>query len=173
MNLATDSQLGFIRRLLKERDFLSLGMPERSLAKHVEAGRTISRRDASHLIDALKGTALSNEVSDDGAHYRRSPQDDFARDDAGIYMVDGTVVRVYYGQNSGRMLAKKMVGERGNHSWEYLGLASRFVRREQKVSLEEAKAWGRLTETCIRCGADLDVPESVERGIGPKCARAF
>lgn len=171
---ATDSQMWLVRKLIAERDILSLLEADRSLVRRVEAGHAISKRDASHLIDELKATALGQSVSDNGFSRRRSASgDDWTRDDAGVYLHDGTVYRVYYGQNSERMLVKKMVGERGNHSWEYLGLAARFVNRDWRVSLEEAKAWGRLTETCIRCGADLDVPESVERGIGPKCAKAF
>lgn len=175
--LATDPQMRFLRKLIAERDFLSLAEPDRALVRHIEAGRTPSKRDAHRLIDTLKNTALGRSVSDDGAHYRRAaqPSDDLTRDDAGVYRKsDGTMLRVYYGQQSGKMLVKQLNQHAdGSWSYDYLGLAARFLGDAKRVTLEEAKEFGRMTETCCMCGLDLDVPESVEAGIGPKCARKF
>lgn len=83
------------------------------------------------------------------------------------------IVRVYLGQNSGRMLAKQVVGTKATgYSYEYLGAASRFVTpTTPKLSLDEAKEWGRMTGTCCVCARRLDDPESVDAGIGPVCGK--
>ena len=92
--------------------------------------------------------------------------------EAGVYRrADGTLIRVYLGQQSGRMLAKQIVGnDEDGYSFEYLGAATRFVGGATKLTLDEAKAWGKATGTCCVCARRLDVPESVDAGIGPKCA---
>jgi hypothetical protein len=41
------------------------------------------------------------------------------------------------------------------------------------MSLEEAKAFGRLYGVCVRCGATLTDEQSIEAGIGPVCAGRF
>lgn len=116
----------------------------------------------------------------------RKQREDAPEPDAGMYRrPDGTIIRVYLGQNSGKMLAKQLVdtgeaypeveGEAHRHGtihkYEYLGKATRFVKDAQALTLEEAKEFGRMSGTCCRCARQLDVPESVEAGIGPVCAK--
>lgn len=94
----------------------------------------------------------------------------------GMYRgTDGTIYRVYLGQQSGRNLVKKVVGSKAEgYSYEYVGSAQYKLPADvAPMTLEEAKEWGRMTGTCCVCARDLDVPESVEAGIGPKCARRF
>lgn len=87
----------------------------------------------------------------------------------------GTIYKVYKGQ-SGRMLSKILTapgeGWTGPH-FEYAGLAVRFVKADQRMTLEQAKAYGILTGICCCCGKDLTVPKSVAAGIGPVCAKRF
>lgn len=87
--------------------------------------------------------------------------------EAGVYTApDGSVYRVYRGQKSGNLLAARVVGS----AFVYVGQADRFVvAGSRKLSIDEAAAWGRTTGTCIVCARPLDVPESVDRGIGPVC----
>lgn len=53
------------------------------------------------------------------------------------------------------------------------------AEREAKVvevasqPAEAAVAYGRMTGSCACCGRELTDPESIERGIGPICARKF
>lgn len=98
----------------------------------------------------------------------------FGKDDAGVYVnADGSIYRVYFGQQSGQMLCKEVVGKtKDDFAFVYKGLAERYVTGT-KLPLDEAKAWGKATETCIACGRKLDVPESVDAGIGPVCAGKF
>ena len=109
--------------------------------------------------------------------------------EAGMYrLADGRIVRVYLGQKSGRLLAKELVYKTTAVSsdadilqkglpatwekwgYEYLGRADRFVDGTAKrFTVEEAAEWGRKTRSCMVCARRLDVPESVDAGIGPVC----
>ena len=48
-----------------------------------------------------------------------------------------------------------------------------LIRPEDKLTREQAEAFGQRTGICAMCGAVLTNPESVERGIGPICAGKF
>ena len=42
-----------------------------------------------------------------------------------------------------------------------------------RLTLDEAKTYGRRTGTCCCCGATLTNAVSIEAGIGPICAQGF
>lgn len=94
---------------------------------------------------------------------------------AGMYVApDGRIFRAYLGQQSGNILCKEVVRTEGHeheYELEYRGLAAKHIPADsRRMTLEEAKAWGKATGSCVRCGRRLDVPESVDAGIGPVCA---
>jgi hypothetical protein len=60
---ASDKQLGLIRKLATERDYLSLGDTQRKLVQDVCTGTTISKSSASALIDALLHTVYADAKS--------------------------------------------------------------------------------------------------------------
>lgn len=106
--------------------------------------------------------------------------------EAGMYRdVDGTIYRVYFGQQSGRMLVKRVVKTGGTwvdregtvrdeYKYVYVGNAAyKLPATAESLPAEAARAWGRLTRSCVVCARQLDVPESVDAGIGPKCAKGF
>lgn len=83
---------------------------------------------------------------------------------------DGTrVIRAYNNQQKTRVLAK----EWNNGEFTYLGMAERFVKGMRKMTLEEAKQFGKTTLTCCVCGIELTDPESQDKGIGPVCESKF
>lgn len=171
---ASEKQVALIRRLLTEKDLtgtrfevtepsswedalaeVGVGTPRDLVA---ELART--SRDASSVIDELFALPRLSTGTRDWA--------------AGVYEgADGRVYRVYLGQQSGRMLVKEVVGNREDgYTLEYIGSAARVMPADaRKLTLEEAKEWGRATSHCIKCGLRLDDPESVDRGIGPVCAK--
>lgn len=166
---ASEKQVGLIGRLAAERFWFDGASMETAVTHESHAGWTVRQvlegtpvesRAASAAIDFLFGCAKAAT---------RTPA---APLEAGMYRIaDGTLVRVYYGRQSGQMLAKKVVGsDDEGYSFEYLGKADRFVKVDQRLTLDEAKAWGRMTGTCCVCAAHLDDPTSVEAGIGPVCA---
>lgn len=158
---ATGKQLNFLGDLCNQlRDNHHTTVHQIEVA--MEKG--LSRDQASRCIDGL--VELRKHTPKQQANTNSEPE-------AGMYrLADGAIVRVYLGQNSGKMLAKQLVSEGEHHSYEYMGKATRFVdSTTAKLTLAEAKEFGRMTGTCCCCARRLDVPESVEAGIGPVCAR--
>jgi hypothetical protein len=137
----------------------------------------VTKREASAAIDflfAVPRAPRPERKSEDGA----DPE-------VGMYRDGDAIYRVYLGQQSGRNLVKRVVrGEfradvedpnpadpsHYDYEYEYVGLATRVLPESAtRLTLDEAKAWGRMTSTCCVCAARLDNPESVEAGIGPVC----
>lgn len=152
-NPASEKQIALITKLLGERD----------LGRDVDVASLTGGRggSASALIDEL--FAAPKKVSGN----RRGGWD------AGMYLgSDDRIYRVYLGQQSGQMLVKEVVGDpEHGYAMEYLGLAAKHVPADaRRMTLDEAKAWGKATGSCVKCGRRLDVPESVDAGIGPVCA---
>ncbi len=55
-------------------------------------------------------------------------------------------------------------------SWEYAPGLVRRLTMADRLTLEEAKAYGHLYGQCIVCGRTLTDEKSIEAGIGPICA---
>lgn len=146
---ASEKQLDFIARLAAEReldaverDALAASLPQ------------LSTKGASKTIENLLARPMATVAP--------------LVIEAGVYVnTDGSVFRVYFGQQSGQMLAARVEG----NEFVYAGKADRFITfpASRKMTIEEAAAWGKATGTCIVCARRLDVPESVDRGIGPVC----
>ena len=194
---ATDRQVSYLDALSKEMVSLALrAVNEKRLQRlgpHADAAAEVvntlagysergdlTKGNASQAIDfivdsnrKLKAALKANESSALVAP-TMTVRRVFDKTDAGVYKnADGKVYRVYFGQQSGQMLCKEVVGTtKESADFIYRGLAERYVTGE-KLPLDEAKAWGKATETCIACGRRLDVPESVDAGIGPVCAGKF
>lgn len=172
----TEKQIAFLGRLLDEKD--TAGTPYQGWATGWHNGARVlagtapamTRRQASEAIDGLLALPRKQNRADEP--------------EAGMYLGgDGTVYRVYLGQQSGRMLVKRVVvtaeaeygpdGEVarfGGYGYEYLGAAQRVLPADATpMPLAQAQEWGRMTATCVICGRRLDDPESVDRGIGPVC----
>jgi hypothetical protein len=58
----------------------------------------------------------------------------------------------------------------GKAKWVYAPGAIATLAGKSPMTLEEAKKFGHAHGYCIRCGAQLTDPKSVEAGIGPICA---
>lgn len=151
---ASDKQLAFIARLAGEKE---LDADSRAKVLAAVEAKSLSGKGASATIEKL--LALPRATVEAVAI------------EAGVYTDGTTIFRVYLGQNSGRMLAARAIKhDDGTAEFDYAGQADRFVTAAfRKMSIEEAAAWGKATGTCIVCARRLDVPESVDRGIGPVC----
>lgn len=85
----------------------------------------------------------------------------------GMYKVGDTVYKVQVAvHGSGHLYAKRLEGGR----FEYAPGMMKRLRPEDKMTLEEAKAWGVLYGTCCVCGRTLTDEDSIAAGIGPVCA---
>lgn len=168
---ASDKQTALIRKLTTEKVWVTPGVEVRTgdcaevdTIDRVLLGEAVESWQASKAIDylfAAPRVARADARTEEPA--------------AGMYRDGDTVYRVYLGQQSGRMLVKRVVGNKEDgYSYEYVGAAtSKLPSSAVPMSLDEAKAWGRMTGFCCVCAAQLDDPESVDRGIGPVCAKKF
>lgn len=80
---------------------------------------------------------------------------------------DGAVYRVVLSQAK-RLYAKRL-NERGG--FEYAASAIYRLDETQRMTLEQAQAFGRRYGVCAWCGRDLTDPASIAAGIGPVCAK--
>lgn len=149
---ATEKQIAFLKKLAAERPMWA---DVENL--HPDVIERMTKAQAKNKID----DALQISVE------RYNPTDI----EAGVYTNNTDTFRVYTGQQSGQMLAARVIQhENGRAEFEYVGKASRFITAAfRKLTIEEAARFGKATGTCIVCARRLDVPESVDRGIGPVC----
>jgi Family of unknown function (DUF6011) len=102
----------------------------------------------------------------------------------GIYFVPGdpgTVYKVVHAANgSGRPYAKRLdvIEPQADYaaplaSWSYAPGAIKQLRPEHKMTLDQARMYGKLYGVCCRCGATLTDETSIAAGIGPVCANRF
>lgn len=163
---ASDKQINFIRGLMGEREVTE--EQRKKAEEQIEVG--LDMEQASKWITRLKELPKKTTGGKNGLNgsLAKEPK-------AGMYKtVDGTILRVYLGQQSGRMLVKKLVGAGDDWGYEYVGAAAyRLPADATPLPLEEAKKFGKMTGTCCVCARRLDVPESVEAGIGPVCSKKF
>jgi hypothetical protein len=95
-----------------------------------------------------------------------APKPDFEH--GAFYMVGETVYRVKLGSR-GFFYAEELV----EGKFEYAPGAIRSIRVSDRMTLEQAQAYGIKTHHCACCGRELTNPESQERGIGPVCAAKY
>lgn len=174
--LISDKQIAFLKRLVGERDLTPELASVVQSARDLTVRREFTSKAASKLINALLAAPMKTATADE-------PQ-------AGIYDLDGKMlVRVYLGQQSGKMLVKEIkisevettalwsvVSKETVVEYEYLGAAAkvfRGVQNARRLSVEEVGQLGLTTNTCMVCGRRLDDPESVDAGIGPVCASKY
>ena len=82
----------------------------------------------------------------------------------GFYWKGDEVIEAYH-TKKGFLVARTIVnGKKG----EYLG-KNGLIGLGRKLTLEQAKEYGRETGVCISCSAQLTDPESIARGMGPIC----
>lgn len=117
---------------------------------------------AREVIDALKNmprkavSAKTNEA--------------IAEITEGMYKLNDRIFKVYLNRANTCLLVKELI----DGSFEYMGSAQwKLPKGASRMTLDEAKEYGRLTGTCCQCGAKLTDENSIAEGIGPICAGKF
>lgn len=143
--LASERQRDFLRNLVKQK---------------------VGQKD---LLEAWLATLTSKEASAEIDRLLKLPNLPKAVVEIGIYQNEkGDIYRVQPSKQGGGRYAKKLLFTGG---WEYEQGAIYKLKPEQKLTLEQAKAFGTATGLCCVCGAFLTDPKSVAEGIGPVCAK--
>lgn len=152
-NMVTQRQIDFIAKLATERE---MSDPTEHVLK-------LTSKEASQFIDYLKTIPKPQSTG----KARVEIED-------GMYVLDGEIFKVQHAvHGSGRQYAKRLVpgaeyGERA--TFEYArGIVYRLTP-EHRMTMEQAKEFGAMYGTCVRCGATLTAEDSIDRMMGPVCA---
>lgn len=160
---ATEKQTAFIAKLLPSRS-----LPLLAGAKlEAELAEGVSKKRASEIIEILLAAPKSSAQVVKAAK---------AEVECGYYAYEGTVAVVVIAKTTGNKYAKKLVlpdYAGGKAQWLYAPGVVVQLAGQTPMSLEQAKEFGKLHGYCVKCGAQLTDPVSVEAGIGPVCAKSF
>ncbi len=146
---ASEKQVAFLSTLVSER-------------VHTESVNldALTSAEASALI-----TTLLNAPRKVGGSVERVTE-------VGVYRnAEGDIFRVQKSRQSGNLYAKKL--DIFDGGFLYVQGAMRFIKPSDKMTLDEAKAFGVQFGICCWCGATLTDPVSVEQGIGPVCVKRW
>lgn len=177
---ASTKQVSFIRNLLADR----ASTPQNEMI--ASTLDTLDKRAASRAIEYLLGQPKVN----------RTRQDALANVDGitgkrevevtkpGVFRKDDDIFLVKPNQQKTRLYAKRLVksadrlteGEKVvKFEWDYAAGAIFTLTESDRVSLDDEEIRDITTRygRCICCGRVLKAAESVQRMIGPVCARYF
>ena len=169
LNLATDAQINFIINLTEQITGI------RDSIKDVSR-EGFTKGEASEMIERL--IPVANEAKRERAASRIAMAAHFPEVKAqtiesitdGMYLKDDVVYKVQIAkQGSGRLYAKILT----DSGFEYAPGAMRDLRAEHKMTLDQAKEYGKLYGVCCVCSRDLTDEHSIAAGIGPICAKKF
>ncbi len=153
---ASEKQIAFINKLMGEKDVpevLSVAIGSLVLI----TPDLVTKASASSMIDKLMALPSKTQAKAK------------VNVEAGIYTLDGSIYKVQVSPTTGRAYAK-VFNEGG---WVYATGAINKMHKATPLTLEEAKAYGKLYGVCIVCSRTLTDEGSIEAGIGPICAGKF
>jgi hypothetical protein len=151
---ATSAQKNYIQSLAHRKGF--------TLPESIDA---LTKSSASRMIETLLSMKdAPKQIATPANNTVATPQVT-----EGMYAVGDRIFKVYFNQAGTRLLAKELI----DGSLEYQGMATRFVNASHRMSIEQAKAYGRVTGTCCVCSRRLTDENSIAEGIGPVCASKF
>ena len=165
---ASPKQVALIERLAIEKDTPVAGRDLRE-ARNIErmmdvlGGKDVSVREASDVIDWM--FSLPNQATEQAAPAK-----------PGYYVQQGQVVAVVENRAKTSTYAKVLtittdVDGDFRARWEYAPGLGRTLAGFEPLTVEEAARLGHLHGICVVCAKQLTDPASVERGIGPVCAK--
>lgn len=88
----------------------------------------------------------------------------------GMYKMGERIFKVYLNRANTCLLTKELI----DGEFEYLGSAQwKLPKGAVRMTLDEAKQYGKLTGTCCVCSRKLTDETSIANGIGPICEAKF
>lgn len=152
MTPATTRQVDYINSLLTQREF-----------SEVIEFATLTSQQASEFINRL----LASPRRTTTATATRPALTELR---VGMYRTqDGEIYRIHESRETGRLYAKHL--NLIEMKFEYASGAIYRLTPADRMTLDQAKAFGVETGICCVCGAFLTDARSVANGIGPVCER--
>lgn len=162
---ASEKQISLIQRLLGEKMY-----DGQTLLAEIADG-TLTKRTASFHIDMLFASPrkpLADSEKAKPGYYVRTEQDGQDPDGGrAVYVVVENKAKT-------NTYAKRLeISGAGRASWVYAPGVGRSLAAEglEPLTVDEAAQMGKLYGVCVVCARTLTDPASVERGIGPVCAK--
>lgn len=134
--------------------------------------RKLEAAQAAHAITWMENSRMSKRFASDKITELMSLPDIAAESelDEGMYRVDGEIFKVYHTRETGILVTKTLTED----GFEYTGKKPlNRIKPEHRMTLDEAKEYGKVTGTCCQCGRTLTNESSIAEGIGPVCAGKF
>lgn len=124
---------------------------------------------ASRMISALSAAAPARTARP----HNRANQTGRCEAKPGFYVVGGTVYRVKSNKAGTHTYAERLTVADHHGSWTYAPGVGRDMAADglAPLTVEEAARMGHHYGVCVVCGRELTDGKSVERGIGPVCAK--
>lgn len=185
----TDRQVKFYRDLLARKAGEDEATQDARIQRKKDSGNWTKRR-ISKAIDALLAMPDKprEEVKAAGGSQVEPPE--------GFHLLDDNIYSVKVAvHGSGKLIGRRLCTENaeavkaawkewdegGRHGkqpkldWEYVGRRGVFwnLSEDTLMTMEQMQAMGHLYGICCSCGATLTKQESIDRGMGPVCARKF
>lgn len=153
-----DRAYDYIRENHERSSFLS------SLFQQFERKGSLSEKQ---ILAVLNGIERDRERNAERVKSEANPVTE-----CGIYRNDNGVFRVKQGK-AGRFYAERFVpdAERKSERFSYERGAIFGLTPAHRITLAQAVELGAQHGVCVVCGAELTDPTSIERGIGPVCAK--
>lgn len=156
--LASNAQISYLRSLLLTR-----------VEDETESQRFVEWLDRKgHTLDKVTASAKIRKYApmpEVRSIFAAAPAID-----EGMYRVGDDIFKVYRTRETNRLVTKILTED----GFEYTGMKPlKSIKPEHRMTLDEAKAYGKVTGTCCNCGRKLTNEESIEAGIGPICAGKF
>lgn len=180
--MASEKQVAFIERLVEQRDVSTLDPAMRDRLDDLAA---VTVPAASNLIALLKGCPQKSELSGPGMYRLGDDVFKVQRSGSGRLYAKRLVLGVCQGhfdedgmefwcglphvKKSGEEVTLD-VGCNEEQRFEYEPGAIYRLTEKDRMTVDEARDWGRVTGVCCWCGITLTDPKSVAAGIGPVCA---
>jgi hypothetical protein len=152
VRLATPAMIGFLRKLLSQR--------EHNEKVDITALELLPFKAASEMIDRLKVAPFKGK---DGKKAQLPTE--------GVYFVDGVYFKVQKAKanGSGNVYAKRFDSQ--TSEFVYVGREPfALLTEDKKVTEEQAAQFGALYGKCCNCGRTLTDEYSIEHGYGRICA---
>ena len=173
-DVPSDKALGYLLDLVEQRDLPKLGAtPEERRQAMTEWLRSTrpNPKDVSGYIGMLLQMPRVSA--------QRQPVELVG---PGVYELDGTIYVVKQTRDRQRLYAKRVVesaprmtedGEVVGFDLVYAPGAIRRLRPEHRMTAARAEHFHIRYGRCLACGRTLKRAESVQRGVGPVCAKYF
>lgn len=149
---ATENQITLLIKLLAEK-----------IEDPAEALNAIKWVNEHKLSKATASAKISKYMAMPSVRKAFSSTPELAE---GMYRVGETIYKVYRTRETNRLVTKTLTEE----GFEYSGMKPlATIKPEHRMTLDEAKEYGKVTGTCCVCAAKLTNEKSIAAGIGPVC----